>query len=918
VKPDGTTCDDHNACTVGESCHTGTCSTGAPSLCSAPLHWWSGDGTALDHVAGLNLGLQNIQFAAGEVQQAFAFAGGWAEVPFAHSGPVTVDFWVRTDNPNQPRYTAVLASSRGAQQPFFQIELDGNGHYQFQGGNDDLDLDIGPAATTYEHVAVTYDGTTVRTYMNGVAVASGTWPLAGPLQFEVVRLGQNRSGGLLFTGDLDEVHLFDRALSSDEVSSIYRDATAGLCAGAGQVDCDDHNPCTADSCDPVQGCLHTPVIDGVVGCDDGNACTRGDLCSGGQCVSGAPVVCAASDQCHTAGVCDPATGACSVPAVPDQTPCNDGNACSTTDVCIAGACRGANWIVCNPSDGCHDVGTCNPATGACTNPAAPDGISCTDGNACTQSDSCQTGACVGANPVVCRAIDQCHTVGVCDTTTGSCSNPMLADGTTCNDGDACTRTDTCSGGTCVGSSPVVCAALDPCHLAGACDPTSGLCSNPTRVDGSTCDDGNACTTGDHCSAGACAGAPKTCTALDSCHVPGTCDPATGSCSNPPKPGICARGPSEAVWSASTTANDRIAVLQDGSVLAWASHIRYRVDGTPLATPLIWPADSTLNGGTTYYGSVGTELMVYPDGAGGELVHSSFENKHTFRTDGTHVWSWIGPGCCDFSEIFSFVRPTSYIFLQGNYGQLWHVNGLNGSDTTHDGFTQSFADTLERLVTSGSIGYRTGTTSLASLDPATGATLFLHDYSASLVGHFVDGAAAVKNLGFVFAVSSTGAAPWNGMIVRDALTSTSNGDSLAIGGATSNLVVDQADAFVGVATGNVGSCSLVGVSTAGVLTTRWSVSSDCLSAILLGDDGGIYTLGSRATASSDVTVFDRTGAVTATIDGLPGDPQELLLRDGHLYVKTTTELYRFDVPAQNYSPTAPWPTRKHDNGRTAAE
>ena len=38
-------------------------------------------------------------------------------------------------------------------------------------------------------------------------------------------------------------------------------------------------------------------------------------------------------ECHAAGVCDPATGACSSPAQPDGSPCNDGNPCTRADTC---------------------------------------------------------------------------------------------------------------------------------------------------------------------------------------------------------------------------------------------------------------------------------------------------------------------------------------------------------------------------------------------------------------------------------------------------------------------------------------------------------------------------------------------------------------------------------------------------------
>src|SRR5207302_1415477 len=159
-----------------------------------------------------------------------------------------------------------------------------------------------------------------------------------------------------------------------------------------------------------------------------------------------------------------------------------------------------------------------PASGACSTPDKAYGAACSDGNACTQTDTCQAGACVGAHPVVCAALDQCHVAGICDPASGTCSNPDKLDGTACNDGSACTPSDSCQAGVCTGANPVVCAALDQCHVAGVCDPANGICSNPPKPNGSACTDGDACTQTDTCQAGACVGAnPVVCAALDQCH-----------------------------------------------------------------------------------------------------------------------------------------------------------------------------------------------------------------------------------------------------------------------------------------------------------------------------------------------------------------------------------------------------------------
>jgi len=193
------------------------------------------------------------------------------------------------------------------------------------------------------------------------------------------------------------------------------------------------------------------------------------------------------------------------PGAPNGTACNDGNACTLTDSCQSGVCAGSSPVVCTASDACHNVGTCAPATGVCSNPAKPNGSACNDGSACTQVDSCQTGVCTGSSPVVCSPLDQCHTAGVCNPANGACSNPAAVDGTVCSDGNACSRTDTCQSGACAGASFVVCTASDACHDVGTCAPAIGVCSNPPSPDGTVCDDGSTCTTDDACASGVCSG-----------------------------------------------------------------------------------------------------------------------------------------------------------------------------------------------------------------------------------------------------------------------------------------------------------------------------------------------------------------------------------------------------------------------------
>src|SRR5436309_5355538 len=94
----------------------------------------------------------------------------------------------------------------------------------------------------------------------------------------------------------------------------------------------------------------------------------------------------------------------------------------------------------NCGDGVVQPGEdCDPgaATSDCCSAACrfePAGAACDDRNACTESDSCDgLGVCVG-RPVTCQPLDQCHDAGTCNPATGNCSNPPKMNGTACRDG----------------------------------------------------------------------------------------------------------------------------------------------------------------------------------------------------------------------------------------------------------------------------------------------------------------------------------------------------------------------------------------------------------------------------------------------------------------------------------------------------
>lgn len=241
-------------------------------------------------------------------------------------------------------------------------------------------------------------------------------------------------------------------------------------------DCDDNNPCTDDLCDPVDGCKYVNNTDD---CSDNDLCTLVDKCSGGECVGSGTPNCDDNQPC-TLDTCDPAKQCLHEP-LPNFTECDDENGCTTDSECIAGKCQGTGGETCDDGNPCTKP-TCSVLSG-CTYPN-DDGAACVF-DACHVNSSCQDGECTAGELVKCDDNNVC-TEDTCDPETG-CKYTPLNSGD-CSDDDLCTRADKCTNGECVGT-PVTCSALDDCHLAGACDPETGACSDPRAPDRTECDDG---------------------------------------------------------------------------------------------------------------------------------------------------------------------------------------------------------------------------------------------------------------------------------------------------------------------------------------------------------------------------------------------------------------------------------------------
>ncbi len=266
------------------------------------------------------------------------------------------------------------------------------------------------------------------------------------------------------------------------------------------------NTYTCQNIDNQAVCVVT--INTGASCNDNDDCTENDACTiFGNC-QGTPIECPLPNQCEISVDCD--GGSCVHIYEEYGFPCDNGNLCYQNICDGNGGCINGDPIVtCDPIDDCHGPGVCIGSTGTCTTPLLADGTSCPSTNPCVLSSECQQGNCNPAELVQCPSTDQCELNGVCNTTTGSCENNPVPDNTPCDSGNACASLSVCINKQCTDTDFINCNSTDPC-IDSYCDTELG-CVVTFNQD--PCDNSNLCLENYHCVDGSCpesSGTPVDC------------------------------------------------------------------------------------------------------------------------------------------------------------------------------------------------------------------------------------------------------------------------------------------------------------------------------------------------------------------------------------------------------------------------
>jgi len=140
------------------------------------------------------------------------------------TGPLTVSAWIKPGTNSGNQYIVGKWNGATLLNYLLRVNTSGTTVTFFVG---DGNVDNGASGTVsvgaWSHVVGLWDGVDTKIYINGVFVAKAATPLPPDASGTSLFFGQGSgSGGGPYNGDLDEVRVYNRALSADEVGQLYR------------------------------------------------------------------------------------------------------------------------------------------------------------------------------------------------------------------------------------------------------------------------------------------------------------------------------------------------------------------------------------------------------------------------------------------------------------------------------------------------------------------------------------------------------------------------------------------------------------------------------------------------------------------------------------------------------------------------
>ncbi|HUS80720.1 MAG TPA: LamG-like jellyroll fold domain-containing protein [Armatimonadota bacterium] len=212
--------------------------TATAALAQGPVaHWPLDEGqgdSATDVVGGLQLRLEAVEWVEAKLGPALSFDGKTSRASceladaLKPAGPLTVSLWARRTRAGDYQQLVDAGSGWGDNNQGYRLLMYGNRlRYMQQAGDDAINAQGGEIVIgQWHHIAITWDGSKVLIYEDGKQV--GAADDSGPISYEGLHsflVGAGGNGG--FTGELDDLAVWARALSPEEIAALYQ-------AGAGR------------------------------------------------------------------------------------------------------------------------------------------------------------------------------------------------------------------------------------------------------------------------------------------------------------------------------------------------------------------------------------------------------------------------------------------------------------------------------------------------------------------------------------------------------------------------------------------------------------------------------------------------------------------------------------------------------------
>jgi hypothetical protein len=259
------------------------------------LAWWKGEGNANDSIDSHGGTLQNgVTFATGVVGQAFSFDGAndyitVTDAATLHPVNLSIEGWFNFTATNSLRTMVSKSVGNNARNSFMLWLEDGvlRGQVDNNGGGTTIVSYSGfsPVPGQWYHIAYTFqDSANLQAlYVDGALVASGATSETISYDNGALLLGADSNNGTpaaFFSGRMDEVAIYSRALSTSEIQDIFSAGSMGKDATPPTLTCP---PNLMTACDSWTNLAVTGRATATDACDPHPSVIFSDSIVGGIC-----------------------------------------------------------------------------------------------------------------------------------------------------------------------------------------------------------------------------------------------------------------------------------------------------------------------------------------------------------------------------------------------------------------------------------------------------------------------------------------------------------------------------------------------------------------------------------------------------------------------------------------------------------